>query len=407
MPLVFVHGVANRIDGAHVEQDGIRRALFAQHVTAHWSREDDGPAKILQPYWGGDAASLAWGGASVPSRTRGAERFGSSGDREPLQEVTAHLVPDEARPDERLVTTARASLNDALDLLWAAALLAAPERAEELAVASAVVLTAAAADPRPGWLDQVADDEEFAVRAGRILNDSNSRVPATRERFGDGGVRSALMAGVRQMRDRVVSVSGASVADRLRTGLVPPLAEFLGDVLTYYRQRNAGLGEGDRGIGDKLADVLKEASADRGPRDPFVLVAHSMGGNIVYDLLTGVLEDAGVTVDLLVTAGSQVAFFEELSLFAQHPRDIPGTAGLRLPKPRSVRRWVNVYDLNDLLSFRAEPVFEGVEDYSFRSGRVRAHSAYFLLPSFYARLGARLGSLRYGPDTFGSEDAPR
>ncbi|WOX12552.1 hypothetical protein [Streptomyces sp. N50] len=407
MPLVFVHGVANRIDGAHVEQDKVRRALFAQHVTADWSREGGRPAEILQPYWGGDGASLAWGGASLPNRALGAERFGSSGDGEPLQEVTSHLVPDEARPDEMLVTTARASLNDALDLLWAAALLAAPERAEELSVASAVVLNAAAADPHPGWLDELADDEEFVVRVGQILNDGNRRAPTTREKFGDSGVRSALMAGVRQIRERVVSVSGASVTDRLRTGLLPPLTEFLGDVLTYYRQRNAPVAENNRGIGDKLADVLKEANAGRGPRDPFVLVAHSMGGNIVYDLLTGVLEDAGVTVDLLVTAGSQVAFFEELSLFAPHPRDVPGTAGLRLPRPRSVRRWVNVYDLNDLLSFRAEPVFEGVEDYSFRSGRVRAHSAYFLLPSFYARLGARLGPLRYGPEVFGGGDTQR
>jgi hypothetical protein len=407
MPLVFVHGVANRIDGAQIEQNEVRRALFAQYVTAGWSPEGGGPARILQPYWGGDGASLAWGGASVPNRARAAERFGASVDGGPLQEVIAHLLPDEARPAEWLVTTARGSLSDALDLLWAAALLAVPERAEELAAASDVVLAAVAADPRPDWLDEVADDEEFAVRVGRVLKDSDGRAPATRERFGHGGVRSALMAGVRRMRDGVVSGSGAPVADRLRVGLVPPLSEFLGDVLTYYRQRNAAGVEGSRGIGDKVADVLKEASADRGPRDPFVLVAHSMGGNIVYDLLTGMLADAGVTVDLLVTVGSQVAFFEELSLFAPHPPDVPGTAGLRLPRPRPVRRWVNVYDLNDLLSFRAEPVFEGVEDYSFRSGRVRAHGAYFLLPSFYARLGARLGPLRRGPEVSGAWDVVR
>lgn len=405
MPLVFVHGVANRIDGPHVEEARVRQALFEQYVTAGWSRADGGPAEILQPYWGGDGASLAWGGASVPNSARVAERFGEGVGDGPLSYIVAQVVPDDARIHERLLTTARTSMGDALDLLWTAALLASPDRAKELAAASA--LTPSLVESAPAWLAEVGDDEEFAVRLCQALEDieQEEESGSSRESFGVGQVRAAVQEGVVRIRETLADRTTSPVADRLRAELAPRITEFLGDVLTYYRRRPPdGAGAG---IGGKIADVLREANALRGPRDPFVLVAHSMGGNIVYDLLSGPLAGEDLTVDLLVTAGSQVAFFEELSLFSPHPPDVPGTAGLKLPRPPAVRRWMNVYDMNDLLSFRAEPVFEGVEDHSFRSGRLRAHSAYFLAPSFYARLGERLGPLRSGPQAPADEDGWR
>lgn len=395
MPLVFVHGVANRIDGPYVEETAARRALFEQYVTAGWSRSDGGPAEVLQPYWGRDGASLAWGGASVPNSGHVAERFGEGDADAPLLDIVSQVVPDGARADARLLTTARTSMSDALDLLWAAAFLASPDGARELASASATA--SALLGPAPAWLAEVADDEEFTVRLCQALEDHAEETQAGRESFGPGRVRTALHEGAARVREAVADRATAPVADRLRAELAPRVTEFLGDVLTYYRRRPATGADG--GIGGKIAEVLREANARRGPQDPFVLVAHSMGGNIVYDLLSGPLADEGLTVDLLVTAGSQVAFFEELGLFSPHPPDVPGTAGLKLPMPAGVGRWLNVYDMNDLLSFRAGPVFEGAEDYSFRSGRLRAHSAYFLTPSFYARLGERLGPLRSGlPD---------
>lgn len=392
MPLVFVHGVANRIDREQVEEADVRRAMFAQYVTRSWSREGGGPATIRQPYWGSSGASLAWGGASVPHRDHAAESFGPDTGREPLAEIMAGLVPDGARPRERLVATARQSMADAVDLLLAAALLSSPEQADALAALSVTALSSVRTDPSPAWLAEVTDDEAFAVRLCNILDAAAERTPS-REEFGGGSTRAAVMGAVSRVRSSAVATAGAPVADLVRSRLMPPLTVFLGDVLTYLRQRTE---TGADGFGAKIGEEIRQASAERGPRDPFVLVAHSMGGNIVYDLLSGMLRDAGVTVDLLVTVGSQVAFFEELSLFSPHPADVPGIAGQRLPMPPGVHRWVNVYDLNDVLSFRAAPVFEGVEDYSFRSGRVRAHSAYFIMASFYARLAERLGALQYG-----------
>ncbi|MFF7378746.1 hypothetical protein ACFY96_26250 [Streptomyces massasporeus] len=386
MPLVFVHGVANRLDGAWLADADSRRALFTQYVTASWCRTDGDAVRIDQPYWGNHAASLAWGGASVPDGSRVAERFGGADEAEPLTGLLDQFLPHDARPRCRILDTARQSLGEAVDLLYAAALLAVPEAAEEIAAASAVALAVAADEPRPGWLEEVSDDEAFAVRLCRLVDERTAKAAPGRESFGLHRVRSAVHEGVVRVRDTVVDRVTAPMADRLRAELMPRVTEFLGDVLTYYRRRAETAGP----IGVGIAEALRKAHAVREPSDPLVVVAHSMGGNIVYDLLTGTLAQEDLTVDALVTVGSQVAFFEELSLFAPHPVGVPGPAGLRLPKPPAVRRWINVYDTNDLLSFRTSPVFEDVEDHSFRSGRIRAHSAYFLLPSFYERLGERL-----------------
>ncbi|MGW2683582.1 hypothetical protein ACWC6I_10525 [Streptomyces sp. NPDC001414] len=315
----------------------------------------------------------------------------------------AGLVPDGARPRERLVATARQSMADAVDLLLAAALLNSPGQADALAALSVTALSSVEADPSPAWLADVEDDEAFAVRLCNVLDAAAERA-SSREEFGGGGTRAAVMGAVSRVRSSGVAAVGAPVADVVRSWLMPPLTVFLGDVLTYLRRRTE---TGEDGFGAKIGEEILQASAERGPRDPLVLVAHSMGGNIVYDLLSGMLRDAGVTVDLLVTVGSQVGFFEELSLFSPHPAGVPGIAAQRLPMPPPVRRWVNVYDLNDVLSFRAAPVFEGVEDYSFRSGRVRAHSAYFVMASFYARLAERLGPLQYGQQASADEGRAR
>lgn len=120
-----------------------------------------------------------------------------------------------------------------------------------------------------------------------------------------------------------------------------------------------------------------------------MVVAHSMGGNIVYDLLTHFRPN--LVVDSLVTVGSQVGLFEELKLFAASRADIPGPGVDRVPKPPGVQRWVNVVDDCDPLAFRAAPVFDGVEDYTYPSGALWAHTAYMAQPHFHRRLADRLG----------------
>jgi pimeloyl-ACP methyl ester carboxylesterase len=140
-----------------------------------------------------------------------------------------------------------------------------------------------------------------------------------------------------------------------------------------------------------VADALEEASRRVSDDDPhLIVVAHSMGGNIVYDLLTHYRPD--LRVDVLATVGSQVAFFEELKLFMESDPSVPSSGADRVPRPANVDRWINIFDRNDILSFTTSGVFDGVEDYEYSTGEgiLLAHTTYFLRPSFHDRLGDRL-----------------
>jgi pimeloyl-ACP methyl ester carboxylesterase len=125
---------------------------------------------------------------------------------------------------------------------------------------------------------------------------------------------------------------------------------------------------------------------------PLVVVAHSMGGNIAYDILSHFRPD--LHIDTLVTVGTQVGLFEELKLFASSNRDLPTPAVPRLPALPNVDRWINVVDRGDVLAYRADPIFDGVDDYEYPSDAPWAHGAYFRQPNFHERLASRVQKAR-------------
>ena len=51
-----------------------------------------------------------------------------------------------------------------------------------------------------------------------------------------------------------------------------------------------------------------------------------------------------------------------------------------------------MFDTNDVLAYRLEPVVAGVSDFVYDTGysALGAHGGYFERPSFYRRLAARL-----------------
>jgi hypothetical protein len=121
-----------------------------------------------------------------------------------------------------------------------------------------------------------------------------------------------------------------------------------------------------------------------------------MGGNIIYDILSYFEPD--LRVDILVTVGSQVGLFEEMKIFRLRKADIPDPKDptkVRMPKPAGLNRWLNVYDLNDVLSFGASEIFENAQDYPYSTGGglILAHTSYFTRPSFHDHLGKRLAEI--------------
>ena len=170
------------------------------------------------------------------------------------------------------------------------------------------------------------------------------------------------------------------------------MSMFLGDIFVYLQQRER-LG-GNAPIAKKVGDELERAAKGVSAEDPkLVIIAHSMGGNIIYDLLSSLRPD--LSCDVLLTVGSQVGVFAELGLFESVlPPSNPATD--RVPQLANVGEWINVFDPNDVLGFAAAKIFNGVKDYRYSTGKgvFAAHSTYFIRPSFYDRLASRLGADR-------------
>jgi hypothetical protein len=160
------------------------------------------------------------------------------------------------------------------------------------------------------------------------------------------------------------------------------LSLTVGDILVYLNNQSGNDRSG--AIRDLVTVALKAAADDPGYS---IVVAHSMGGNIVYDILSSYHKE--IEVDLLVTVGSQVGLFEELKLFHASDGNIPSETNARVATPPNIRHWMNIVDRADVLSFAAEPIFDRTIDYDYPSAAAWAHGAYFKQPNFHARLARR------------------
>jgi hypothetical protein len=385
MPIVFVHGVGTRKNDAYKQALKARAALMRSFLLPPLGLDVD-RVKFWDPYWGGDAADFAWKYASLPGGLE--EKFGP-GEALPallLGEVWEGEVPP---PDRVVLEVARRSMTDAVDLLWAAAIERADE-AETNALADLAVRAATLArdEPEPPWLGTVSDDKQFLNRLSQELT---AAVPAaTEESFGPKRAFLRLREGLGRIGGAAGRLTGSVAIEALRPSLNRSASMFLGDIFVYLQQRQSFGANGP--IAKRVADELEQAMRARSAEDPkLVVIAHSMGGNIVYDLLSNLRRD--LSCDVLLTVGSQVGVFAELGLFdSVAPPANPATD--RVPKLDNVGRWINVFDLNDVLGFAAEKIFDEVEDYQYSTGKgvLAAHSTYFIRPSFYDRLAARLGA---------------
>jgi hypothetical protein len=101
------------------------------------------------------------------------------------------------------------------------------------------------------------------------------------------------------------------------------------------------------------------------------------------------------SVDLLLTIGSQVALFEELKLFTTSDPKVPSDTVRKVKELPGAKKWFNVYNRLDVLSFLAAPVFDAAEDFeaSTTAGVTDAHGAYFENMVFYQRVNVRLRAM--------------
>ena len=396
MPLVFVHGVSVRRSGDYDKVVSRRDSLFRRFalklLVPDWEKFD-----IINPYWGGDAAQFRWQHASLPTGGEEVLGEGLGGIGGEMAMMLAESGVNPSAPDRVVVETARkAGLTAAVDLLWTAGShTGRDDLSHDLAALAYEALDYARANASPSWLRKVTDDHEFLSAFKREICPNRQpltprKSKVTAEILGAPEVWDSLREAAGRIATAIPAAMSSVALSLTRTTLHRAIATFLGDVMVYFHQRDKE-GESAAILKRVLVDLDVADKIRKKKSEPMILVCHSMGGNIIHDILTQFRKD--FAVDMLVTVGSQTALFEELKLLASSNPSTPSASINLAPAPQATKKWINIFDTNDILSFAASRVFERVTDYRYTTGQdlFHAHSRYFNRPSFQQRIGARIG----------------
>jgi hypothetical protein len=422
MPFIFIHGVNTRkSERIYTTNIATRDKLVQRRLLDPLAEEDNRfkSMKIVNPYWGDDGVQFMWGMASLPEVSI-LEHFGiedsetPEADAEFLETVRALTgTPAGADPsgvlegyggdDRFLQPAATADLTRFMEAVLSPLLLSEMRMSNEAittdqAEGELQALIAMAADDvanEPAVKGEVAtaasDDEIMDLLKGKVagrleelaVNEASLGSPGDEppteelEEYGSGWL-DTVTDRVGELFDRMKGapgrVSTVSALDLHRERLHGRLSRFLGDVFVYLNDRGP--------IVSRVHDEIRQA-VDESPDTPLVIITHSMGGNILYDILTWRAKD--LHVDAWVSVGGQVAQFEEMKLFKASDKAVKAPQRVSGLKPR-VRYWLNIYDPADTLGFKAAPVFADVDaDIAYLTGAsaLKAHGAYFGRSSFY------------------------
>lgn len=413
MPLVFVHGVNVREEPSSSEEVAARNAYFKEFLL-EGIVADPQKVQIFNPYWGQYGVKFAWKQASLP--TKDIEELGPEDDLTIL--LLNQIVSTEVNNSNAfLIEMAKQqTLEDVVDLLWAVGAEGASEQQGiELARLALRAVNYAHHNPHPTWLDSVDNDEAFLDTFEEVVNkwhisgqSTNQSIDEQWETLGtikgwglveeglervkkvlQKSVRKvALQTGVSVAKSRITS----SVVGSIRPFLHKNITRFIGDVFVYLNERGTAANPGS--IVQEIINHLEQAQRAISSEDnKLIVVAHSMGGNIMYDILTYFKPE--LEVDFFITVGSQVALFEEMKCFQASNKAVPVDPKVdRVQKPENIKHWINVLDYNDVLGFSMKDVFENVEDYRYSTkDGVISHITYFLMPTFYQRLKQRIQEL--------------
>jgi hypothetical protein len=385
MPIVFVHGVNTR-DSQNFRDSEARRNGFLREIVAPALGLPANELLIISPFWGGSAAKFYWNMAVLPDASEPDEKFGSAnGSTDEVEDIAA-----QSGFAGSLVDSARHSLAETVDLIYSAALATTIKEQTARSIARSYLRATAYADdcPAPAWLNEQVSNKNFA---GELLYHMNA--DSEDESLGADNVLADLNAGVSRLVNFVPGIVTKAVLHSKRRSLNETIARFVGDAMVYIRRRGTQQDPGP--IVNIVLDALREASAKKSsPDDKLIVIAHSFGGAIIYDIASIFAPE--IAIDFLITVGSQVGLFEEMKMYVASDTSIAwdGVYAQKVSRPQNVTRWLNVFDLQDVFSYRMDPVFTSIHDFSYSSGysSLHAHSGYFTRPDFYRRLAARISN---------------
>jgi hypothetical protein len=376
MPIIFVHGVATRDDISLEPRFGdVPWPQIETHLREHVApalAEDAEAVHILRAYWGDLAANFAWDGRF---------RVSDGLEKVSLPERLAPLDPEAlGRLIERVlleVTPDTSFWPDLVDIAW------------DVARDAEIPIKLQACESLEAETDVLKGVLEAKFREKRQGANKRTEWWWTLE----NPFRPGLERAARQQRETALRALNS-----FRRPLEAFVPLFIGDVFTYLSGRGNALDPGP--IPERVLGVLSEAHALQKSceGEPLVVLTHSMGGQIVYDILTHFLprmpEYKDVHVDFWCASASQVGMFEELKLFLESKPAYCAENGTLAPFPdrRFLGAWWNVWDHADLLSFRAAGIFEGVDDTAFYLGESlqNDHNAYLKNANFYRTLAAKV-----------------
>jgi hypothetical protein len=394
MPLVFIHGVATRQSPGHRAQVHQRDALFKQLVLP-------GDTEVFDPDWGSDGVkfdpTLPWMPEPGGVQAFGTRQAGPVGTAQVGIGRLATLNPGRA-----IDVAFEAGLAKQVDTATRTGNPAEALTTKELEVFEAAVRYLEAGADKTAF-DPLGSDAEFiSALALELKLHVPNKGPAAEPMGPISDALQWLSQGLKDLVRPIRNTTSDAVLRVVRRPLTEQVAFILGDVFVYLRGRETGgvTGTANRIFAPIMADLVKAARL-RSPADPLILVCHSLGAVILYDLLSDraavakIETDSGfdLNIDAWITVGAQPGLFADMGLYGT----VPGTtADGRLPRPAPVRVWLNVYDYTDVLAFTCKKIFNDVEDFEFGNitGLFSAHTSYFQRPSFYQRLRARLNELR-------------
>lgn len=434
MPLVFVHGVNVR-QGRRYEIEVLQRNQHFTNIFFKMLGHTIKPESIFSPYWGDLATNLSPGNLFLPSVEA----------HLPGEKLLTHFREREHHDGEShsfIAMAKTAPMSDVMDLMIAAmGESESSEDAEEAAALSKLAYKSLGLSKRFSNLEEQLDwlqgVETDAQLVSKLETELDLKKPDDRKQKHFGAERLHRAAdwikhqSSETMKGRI-SELGKRAIDHAKTDLefvrsdfkgtisdikrVPGAAKksvkvvqeagrrarshvsafavtqpvrrlfhnrlflFVGDAFHYFGQR--GTPDAPGLVARRILENIELAHAAKDPEtDPYlVVVAHSMGGNLMCDVASYFAPNR--EIDLLITVGAQFPLFADLNMF-------PGLAQSRpIPKPANVKRWINVYDVNDVFGFAAVPLFTGVEDIEYASGRfgMTTHADCFKFPTLYERM---------------------
>lgn len=406
MPVVFVHGVNNRKeDPGYAAGQLLAQKFFEKHLA---SAKVAGKTLVSVsprfPYWGDLAARFTWDMASLPTGQINA--LGAPGVEDDLRPLIAILRDALADPKtarkEPLLALAGKSFPQAVGVITDLLLRGATaEDADRVANFICAAQAYAEAHPVPSWLAGISADAQFLnrlVSETKIASDSagvqilggfdfilNPLATAAAK------LKGAVAAAASTVLDKTGDFASTKLLAWGRRPLNAVLGRFFGDIFVYLDERGDKHAPG--AIPKIVLGEIDQARADAPAEEPLIIVGHSLGGVISFDLLSHFRPD--IEVDLFISVGSQVSHFEEMKRFKSSNPVIPSPQQMLAPTPPNIKHWINVFDEVDIFAYACEKVFDRVTDFRYdtQTYTVKAHGAYFVQDRFYSRLRTRMDQL--------------